>query len=656
MNNKKGFVFTAVVVLILLILVLAVSYYVQTINEREQRAEEKFKFIAMGQIFDMVSEEEIGDFAEMSSFYALYSLNDHIINKTRPLKQLGTATETDGNKATKYVNMSIYSLMTEGNVPVSYFSDPAGGNHIYGSNEMEKYTFTEWGDKINQICAQLGYVCNISDIRNFTFKQIDPWNVNIYFEATTNVESNDGRFNRTQDIAVNRTFSIEGFNDAAVSILIKDESGNETAKRQIFKYKGSELDHPNVEDIDIELISDDAERGKGFFYGPIVDFTEIVERTGPIITNISTNSKSPKYLLSSKASDWIDLTDEQKNTILNSYGGFIVTNVVNTCTEYNVSATNSGSFIITMCEGKPGQTDINIDLRCEVTCSYQDCDATLCPFDCYEGLTDCSWDSELNTTSSTVPIVYHCDISNPSDYENIFDIFKTKYSVQYNSICNSGSVSLPPGLGTGTITHNVSKPYLMYDTGSSFSLGDVEKPSNYNGSDEIYGELSDRQFVLINNENDHDVSASDSFNGFHELWNLDDLREMVMCGAYIETNKSDVSGPSFFQRMVESPWTLDSDNFGLETFLVGPYAGGYHNEDKDELCQLDRNFARDKSADHMIKGMPGCNSFDMTTTYMDSDDPVTEFGIGHFTITDDIMGQYGLERITCVEDNGARCE
>ncbi|MCC7552621.1 hypothetical protein KO317_03060 [Candidatus Micrarchaeota archaeon] len=654
---KKGFIFTAVVVLVLFVLVLAVSYYVQTINEREQRAEEKFKFIAMGQIFDMVSEEEIGDFAEMSSFYALYSLNEHIIKKTRPLKQYGTAMDTNGNKGTKYVNMSIYSLMTEGKVPMSYFSIMVGGDYNYEIGEKEKYTFVEWGTKINQICAQLGYVCEISDMRNFTFKQVDPWNVNIYFEATTNVESNDGRFSRIQNITINRTYSIEGFNDAAVSILIKEESGNEDARRQIFKYKSSELDHPNVEDINIEIISDGANKGKGFFYGPVIPFKTIVNEPTPgVISEIYTNHKSPKYIVESNAIDWDVLSEVQKGLILDSYGAFIVKNVRNDCMEVNASATNSGSFTLTMCEGKLGQTEVNINLRCEVTCTYQNCDATLCPFDCYEGLTDCSWNNELST-SSLVLTHYVCDITDPSDDENVFDIFRTKYSAQYDLICNQGSVSLPSDLGTGVVTNSISKPYLMYNIGvSSPSLSSVEKPGNYNGTDELYGELSDKRFVLINNENDHDVSASDAFYGFHELWDLNDLREMIMCGAYIETNESDIYGPSFFQRMIEEPWELDSDNFGLETFLVGPYAGGYHNPDKDNLCQLDRNFARDRSGEHMIKGMPGCNSFDMTSTYMDSDDPVVTVGTGHFTITNEIMQQYGLERITCIEDNGARCE
>lgn len=650
-GNKKGFLFTAVVVLVLFVLVLAVSFHVQAINEREQRAEEKFKFIAMGQIFDMISEQEVGDFAEKSSFYALYSLNEHIVNKTRPLKQDGTASETGGNKGTKYINMSIYKLMTNGSVPVGYFSSPVGGDYTYSDIEKSKYTFAEWGNKINQICAQLGYTCSISDIRNFSYVQNDSWSVNIYFEATTNVESNDGRFNRTQNITVNRTYSFEGFNDPAVSIIMKEESGVEEARRQIFKYKN--LSYPNLDDININLLSSLASKGKGFFYGPILEFKETVNETTPgVIVDVYSNSKSPKYIVNSKASDWLGLTEDQKETVLESYGAFIVKDVENECTEYNASNTKSGTYSITLCAGYPTEITREVDIECTATCTYQDCDATFCPFDCYEGLTSCSWNEELFLRTFVSDRI--CDGSHS---ENVLDVFVRDYSTDYSLLCNRAEVSTPPDLGTGTVTRNMSKPYLMYYVGDSSPSFGTNKPLNYpDMTDELYGDLSRRTFVLINNENDHDVLASDAFDGFHELWDIKDLREMVMCGAYIETNKSDVYGPSFFQRMVEDSWELNSEKFGLETFLVGPYAGGHHSIDTDNLCQLDRNFARDKSADYLIKGMPGCNSFDMTSTYEEADDPVSEFGIGHFSITEDIMEQYRLERIACEADNGARCD
>ncbi|MFA5750591.1 MAG: hypothetical protein WC895_05275, partial [Candidatus Shapirobacteria bacterium] len=171
MKDKKGFIFTISIVLLLVVVVLSVFYYNKTITEREHRTTEKFKFIAVSQVLDMMSEEEISDYAEMSSFYALYSLNEFIIEKNEPLKQ---GSGPSNNKYTEFVNKSIYSLMIDGNVPNGYFQNSAA-NFAYNSDEKSKYVFKEWSNKIDKICAQLGYTCNISDVRNFSYTQNDSW-------------------------------------------------------------------------------------------------------------------------------------------------------------------------------------------------------------------------------------------------------------------------------------------------------------------------------------------------------------------------------------------------------------------------------------------------------------------------------------------------
>ncbi len=652
-KSKKGFIFTVVIMLVLFVIVLAVSYYAKTIDEREQRAEEKFKFIAMGQILDMVSEEEISNFAEMSSFYALHSLDEHIIKKSRPLKREGTGS----NKGTNNINKSIYELMTNGSVPSNYFNT---GSEDFG---YTGYTFREWGDKINSICAQLGYTCNISDIRNFSYTQNDSWSVNIYFEATTLVKSNDDRFNRTQDITVNRTYSIEGFEDAMVSILMKERSSGNDARKQIFRYKN--LTNPTVSNIEINVLSDESSKGKGFFYGPIVDLRDIKITTAGIDDYYS-DEKSGKYILQSKAPDWNVLTTDQKNTILGTYGAFIVTNVNDDCIEHNETGSLSSpqTYTVTVCRGTPAQTTKDITVVCQGVCNYQDCDATSCPFDCFDGLTGCNWRYDNIMFSGTAPTPEDCDGTSglPFDFDGGHPVeeFKTHsdYATARDLLCGHTAIETSiPGLGAGSTSDEIEKPYLFYFSGENPHIN-VENPENYplNVSDDFYGALRDREFVLINNEINHDEPANEAYIGYHELWDIDDMREMVMCGVYIETNESNEDGPSFFQRMVYEPEGLFSPDFGLETFVVGKYAGGADNPDDDNLCQLDRNFLNGEEADHLIKGMPGCNSFELTSTYEVIDDPVSEIGVGHFGLTDSIIEDYNLEDISCGGDReSARC-
>ncbi|MFA5382147.1 MAG: hypothetical protein WC356_03205 [Candidatus Micrarchaeia archaeon] len=649
MKDKKGFIFTISIVLLLVVVVLSVFYYNKTITEREHRTTEKFKFIAVSQVLDMMSEEEISDYAEMSSFYALYSLNEFIIEKNEPLKQ---GSGPSNNKYTEFVNKSIYSLMIDGNVPNGYFQNSAA-NFAYNSDEKSKYVFKEWSNKIDKICAQLGYTCNISDVRNFSYTQNDSWGVNIYFEATTNVESNDGRFKREQNITVNKTYSIEGFNDPLVSILMKTEGSIDEARRQVFRYDG--IQNPKPDDVDLLLLSE-ADKGKGFFYGPVVSLSDIKITTGGITTYYS-DAKSSKYILSSRATEWNSLTTPEKDTLIETYGGFIVTNVIDECFEYNRTGSTSSpqTVTVTVCRGKPGQRNVDITVTCQGVCNYEDCTATNCPFDCYEGITDCNWRYDTVSYGGTLSPSIDCDGVSGLPFDFVggdpLEEFKTHsdYAGIRANLCNhAGIESSISGLGTGSITNEVEKPYLFYFSGNS-NFNSVPKPINYPVSDDFYGSLGGRRFVLINNENDHDVLANEAYGGYHELWNINDFRELVMCGSYVEVPE----GPSFFQRMIYQGERLYSDDFGLETFIVGPFI----DVDNDDLCQLDRDFINGETFDNLIKGMPGCNSFELTSTFGDLDDPVSQIGTGHFGLTKEVINRYNLEDILCGGDrDSARCD
>ena len=650
-KSKKGLIFTATIVMLLFVIVVAVSLYSQTIDEREQRAQEKFKFLAMSQILEMVSEDEVNKFAEMSSRYALHKLINHTIIKN-PLKAVGGPYD---NKYTGNVNTSIFLLMTQGDVPEIYFD---GGHPLKYTDDEKKYTFTEWKAQINAMCANLGYTCNILDMRDFNFKQTDAWNVNVYFNITTHVESFDGRFNRTQNITVNKTFSIEGFSDAMISRKMVEVTGNNTVRRQVFRFK--DLENPKPDNVDL-YYSDTAIRGKGFFYGPVADFGNYKVFDG---TEILTHNRSWKYIFKSDAKHWMDHINPNpamKNNTLESFGAFIVTSVDEMCMEYNETdpTINTGNYDIVMCQGTVWETTRNIDLECQVTCTYEICNASQCPFDCYDGYTDCEWDEGLGVVGGPDE-TFVCNPADPLDDETILGVFRTRYPTEYSNLCSHFDVEaiLPPEIGTGTVVNPIDKPYLFFE-GTDLDLSTPDEPENYPLDDEGYGSPSSLVYYLINNENDHDESADNAHLGDHELWNIQEFRDLVMCGAYVETDRGE--GPSFFQRMITGAEDLYSDKYGIETFVVGKWAGGAldpDRDDSDKYCQLDRNFMNEVVSENMIKGMPGVTSFNISSTYggPGDEDPAREIGVGHFGLNLDVIEEYNIAQITCEVDGNARCE
>jgi len=59
------------------------------------------------------------------------------------------------------------------------------------------------------------------------------------------------------------------------------------------------------------------------------------------------------------------------------------------------------------------------------------------------------------------------------------------------------------------------------------------------------------------------------------LYDIEDVRDVVNCQAYLPSNRS-LPAPNFFQRMLERPWEYQDDTYGIFSFLVGEeFEDGY---------------------------------------------------------------------------------
>lgn len=132
------------------------------------------------------------------------------------------------------------------------------------------------------------------------------------------------------------------------------------------------------------------------------------------------------------------------------------------------------------------------------------------------------------------------------------------------------------------------------------------------------------------------------------VFDMEKLRDFARCSYYIVNPEA----PSFLQRMFKDGYGYSSPN-GIETFLIGKYAGGAYNRDMDGLSRVDGDFFGGISGEK-IRGMPGCKDPQMCNN------PNSD--VGHFALSDGAMEYYlGItasddeENIGC-NDGRATCE
>ena len=145
--------------------------------------------------------------------------------------------------------------------------------------------------------------------------------------------------------------------------------------------------------------------------------------------------------------------------------------------------------------------------------------------------------------------------------------------------------------------------------------------------------LSEQRFVMFDNSA---AKPEEMLNGYHSLWDTNSLRDMTTCGFYV--NDITAPAPSFFQRMVdgvERDRSLRSSKLGIESFVVGRWAGGADDQLHDDLSRIDWEFYSPGGvAGAKIKSLPGCKDAIMCKPPAGGeDDPVITQGVGRFRLS-----------------------
>ena len=147
--------------------------------------------------------------------------------------------------------------------------------------------------------------------------------------------------------------------------------------------------------------------------------------------------------------------------------------------------------------------------------------------------------------------------------------------------------------------------------------------------------------LFVNGYSQNEVSndAEKKNQGNSGIYDIEDIRDFVMCGYYTHNPKA----PSYLQRLLDDPYSRNSTEFGIETFVIGEYA----NESIYHLnSRLDRELF-DGVDGIKIRGLPGCKDFSMCSA---NPPPTT----GVFAASPAAIDEYGLDDIDCGE--GAGCD
>ncbi|MDD5336852.1 MAG: hypothetical protein PHS02_00020 [Candidatus ainarchaeum sp.] len=177
------------------------------------------------------------------------------------------------------------------------------------------------------------------------------------------------------------------------------------------------------------------------------------------------------------------------------------------------------------------------------------------------------------------------------------------------------------------------KPFAVI---KDFHMNDY---SEYNGS---------RMALLIANHTVSEVQGTPELkNQLVEVYDIENLRDAAMCTYYIHTGRA----PSYPQRLSKDALSLSSTDYGIETFLVGTWAGG---EDLpltlyQEYSRVDWEFFK-KVDGEKIRGMPGCKNPNMCAAPVGSNAP-----LGHFALSPESIDLYEVQGIAC-EHGKARCD
>ena len=546
-------------------------------------------------------------FSEFANASAFYATY-RLANATMlPTHALEYNAGTDpNNNGTGEVARVAYELMDNGTSVLAAGSPNI--NITYDNQTRGAYTYRAWQEKLQKAFNFMGMNATFSNMQDFNFTQLDPWTVGVHFKVEMNITSIDGTAHMSTTRIANTNFSIVGFEDPSI------------ARNELLNH------NPPLGD---NMINDSIIAHKQIFMKPGYKNATSVKPT--LLFGDGTWS-SPSY---GEGVGWF-------------YGSIV----------YNYPTLNDMS-----------QAEYDY---------YYSMNATI-------GLNQTvlvhGWDQNLSSYAQSFGAVI---VTSPPNFTTVN---MGGYNLTYQESCINCVCKCDPNcigdlrcgnnqggwqLQEPAFANMVQKPFIAIN-GTPSPLGQPVSYANYTNYDSSNPGF---EFVLFDNQ--YDVPApgaqTDWANklpgsAYHRVWNIQNIRDMSMCGLYVEG-----PGPSFFQRMVNGSQALAGTSpYGIETILTGKWAGGANDTSNNKYSRLDWEFYGTTVSPHAIsamqvarvKGMSGCKDRTMCSSTSSTNNAVQNatgrfkmsvdtFNLdvlnGGMVSTGDAIDRYGLKDIICPED------
>ncbi len=611
----KGVFFTVVMILFLFALSISLVKWSQGVEIHEARVSKHVYLDSVLTASQMFSDERIENFANISARYAIYKLSNFSGgSQYNKIKQDSSSPRItcsyDENPETCRVSKEIEWLMINGTVDVNDFDSGRSFDPDYTDNEL-MYTFEHLSNESSVLCESVGWICNLSKPYDVSVRQVSPWDIEINLTLNKTVKDPSGSFSfDNEPVNLSLTIPITGMPDPLSTYIMRDYTGSSDNMRKIYK-----SEHFNGDNLHWDYVNETATFSKGFFYGPMTSKYKADDIDSSVVSNyIYVGPNKGLY-----DNGWPD------NDV---YGAYVLENVKFKETSEPKSVDYTG----------PGGID------CELSYDLITLEEEKCLFDCF-------------TVKQIDNLEYNdlsCEGYGPDIYEDEEYALDRITNKPYIKILDDDFESISP------------QPYssYLYDNEHySIELGlpISEYYENISSSVKGAGLLIDSD-VPLNLTSDPAYTNEYIFNFmyFHSAftYDIEPLRDMANCGYFIHTDRS----PSFFQRMIVGGYKESSDDYGIESFVLGKWA--IDDSDYDVQwsnvdymfydCKI--NSVCDGDEGIKMKGMAGCRNQEMCN----SNDPNTE-GVGHFTLDKDSLDTYytslGYESgraFSCIDDDSDR--
>lgn len=215
-------------------------------------------------------------------------------------------------------------------------------------------------------------------------------------------------------------------------------------------------------------------------------------------------------------------------------------------------------------------------------------------------------------------------------------------SATFNALDYDSGAAVPcdpsdPDIDMDTYT---DRPFMVYTAFAGKSLAEIS--ATFGGFDTVLRQDAPKLLFSARYSAEQVRDSPERKVGRVSVFDVENLRDFVMCGYYMPRNNS----PSFLHRMFDLQDLFDSgtpsypdwpaSDWGIETTAAGRWAGGeIVDAEWDGYSRADIEFfsrVGDGAATgvEMIKGMPGCKSAYMAATDFDPDLD----NVGHFRLSD----------------------